>query len=879
MKVFKLMLTLFLLCAPFAVSGQKVVDLSFKNLQKLPVSLKLNHELEELILIGNPLKSLPEWLINFPLLKKIVLDKVTTLPVSNSFQLLSKCPGLVTLSWEEGKLVYIPVAVSDFPKLKILNLANNGIVKLPLIKKDNKITQLNLSKNLLDSLGLSILHFKKLRALDLSFNPGINNKNNYHLLENLKHLSALTVQGMRIFPSKLCEVTTLTYLNISKSRISALPDNFKQLKNLESLILYDCKFLDFPKAIENLAWTKTLKKLLIGGEMLKKIPFNIFKLRALLNLTIQNSCMEYFPTSIKRLNITTLILKECSITKEARFFKIVPGILSLKNLSLSKLICQNIQLEGLTNLDSLDISHCQLNELPAVLKKTKWINIKGNAIPNNSLKQFSGKIVGVENYKIINPNKSTKHSETEASFTPYKKTIYTHVGETFSVKNLNFDVPPSAFINKRSTVIDGEVVLAINIITKPQDIALLDKSFIDDRNKVINPTVMVEIKAYEQTGKGENMEKKEVFINQKKPITITLKTNNQNRIKGFEYSTPKRLWISIPVTVETCLKHDKVVPQKSFKSNVHKNLNSYPSPSFTVRNSKVQMRLKRNKRRKTLKFEITPEYGYKENFFQLFGDRIKGYPELKVFKKIKWNYVGDSVENVLEQLYFLSDQAKSEKLERKSTFYFYVLDIKNITIIPHPNKDNYIMRIVQGKDTLQLDVMPNLKRMKARKIQRWHKKKYKKYNKKLQERILYWEKLDSLHLNYFTSFEKKLSKFRMKMIGNQTNVKREAPVSIVGKHEITITMDKTGWYQFGENLIVSNLKTEQLKLKISGRNHHAKYVLIRNPKNNQTYWQNTKKVSFSATGQNYIYSKVGTKIYVGKYTGQQTIQLRKFDTK
>jgi hypothetical protein len=147
---------------------------------------------------------------------------------------------------------------------------------------------------------------------------------------------------------------------------------------------------------------------------------------------------------------------------------------------------------------------------------------------------------------------------------------------------------------------------------------------------------------------------------------------------------------------------------------------------------------------------------------------------------------------------------------------------------------------------------------------------------------LYWDKLDSLHLNYFTSFEKKLSKFREEIIASADDkhkVKKTAKPTDADKYKTTITLSKTGLYQFGEKLFLNKVKTTPLALKISERNHYAKYLLIRNPKNEQTYWQSTKKVTLSELGKNYIYSKVGSNVYVGKYDGNKTIHLTKFESK
>jgi Leucine-rich repeat (LRR) protein len=881
MQFFKVVISSFIMLLTIASFAQERIDLSYQNLDKLPDNLKTNQVLEELILTGNPLKSLPEWLGDLPQLQIIVLDEITTLPVSASFQILSNCSTLKYLSWKKGKLVYIPVAINDFQKLIQLNLSDNGIVKLPLIKKDIKITELDLSKNLIDSLGSSILAFKKLHLFNFSFNPGVNNDNNYHLLKNLEQLSSLKIMGLRKFPDKICKLPSLISLDISNSKLEQLPENFKLLHKLEHLNMYNCKALDFPVTVEQLAKLTSLTSLIIGGRALNKIPFNIFKLRALSSLTIQNSCMEYFPTSIKRLNVSKLALEHCSVKTGARFFENTSGMTRLKSLHISNLVCQDIQLKGFLFLDSLDVSHCQLTKLPSSLNNLKWINLSGNTIAREQLKHLKGEIIGSGNYKRITVSSNIKHKTGTVTHVPFRKTIYTQIGEIFLVNGVRIEVPPYAFINNKSVVIDGEVVLSVNIIKKPNDIALLDKTLNSERTSVVTPLFLVEIKAYQQLPnvKGEDLEREEVFINQKNALTISIATERQNQATGFRYDERKKYWVPLETSSEYCNPKQQAITSKSFKSIVFSDLNQYPSTSFNVRSSKVQIKLKRNKRRNTLKFEITPEYGYKENFFQLFGDRIKGYPELKVFKKVKWNYVGDSVENVLERLYFLSEKAKSEKLKRKSTFYFYVLDIKNITIKPHPEKDNYVMSILQGKDTLQLNVLPKLSSMNAHKIQKWHKKKYKKYSKKLEERLLYWNKLDSLHLNYFSSFEKKLSKFRLRAIENEKAVATHSIKSTnknrLDNYKVSFKVGKTGWYQIGEELIVDSVKTTALKLKISGRNHYAKYVLIRNPANNQTYWQPTRKVIISEIGQNYIYSKVGQNTYVGKYTGSQTVQLKR----
>lgn len=877
MQLCKYIFTLFLLFGTLLSSSQKTVDLSYQNLRNLPSKLKNNQELEELILTGNPLKSLPEWITEIKSLRKVILNEVSTLNISKSFEILSSCDQLAHLSWENGKLVYLPSSISKFPKLKILKVKSNGIVKLPLIKSSLGITQLDLSNNLIDSLGPSILYLKQLQQLNLSNNPGVNNENNYHLLENIPTLKTLITSGITEFPVKLCQLKQLKCLDVSNSKFNAFPEELKKLNSLNTLNIYQCKGIDFPQTIEKLSQLTQLKRLVIGGTEIKRIPFNVFKISTLKELKIRNSCLTYFPTSLSRLNINTLILENCSLNKDSKFFENASQIKSLKKLGMSDLVCRAFKLEAFARLDSLDLTNCQLTTLPTSLKNISWINLQGNYVPQTITKIFTGELIKDHEYSEVSYNKRIKHKASLVTQTPFRKTIYTQIGESFTIKGVHVEIPPNAFIDKESKVIEGEVIVSVNVLDKPHQLAMLDKKFSDSKKNIINPIKIIELKAYRQT-KNDSLTKEEVYINQKKAISLSLDSDRQNSIKAYCFSPQKKSWNPLSLKMELCKQEQMVLSTKSFKSKVFSKLKDFPTPSFTVRNSKVQIRLKRNKRRNTLKFEIIPEYGYKENFFQLFGDRIKGYPELKVFKKVKWNYVGDSVEQVLKQLYFLSEQAKSEKLKRKSNFYFYVLDIKNITIKPNETADNYIMSIVQGKDTLSFEVLPILHGMKAKKVQKWHEKKYKKYQKSLQERILYWLELDSLHLNHYTSFEKKLRKFRLKVIDNDFTVEKVNTQKSDKKHQMVITANKAGTYQFAAPLRLKNVTLTPIKLKISGRNHHAKYVLVRNPKNEHAYWQETKAVSLDKKSENFIYSKSGNQLYVGKYDGNKTINLIKFES-
>ena len=877
----KNILSFFLVLISLVSFSQKTVDLSHQNLTEVPDYLKSKKELTSLILTGNPLKSLPEWLTELPVLKSLVLDEIWTLPVIASFKLLSNCPALTELSWQKGKLIFLPASISEFNSLRHLNLSHNGLIKLPLIKKDNQITHLNLTDNLIDTIGESILHFKKIEQLSLSFNPAVNNPHNFHLIKNLENLTSLSIKGIKLISPALYTINSLMVLDISESELAKIPKEFDALTHLTTLNLSHCNKINFSQATEQLAGMKNLSHLIVGGDSLNQIPFNVFKLRNLKTFTIKNSCINYVPASLSRLQISTLHLWNCSLNKNTKFFDYVSKIKSLKHLSLSHLCSEKFNLKEFKFIDSLDISHCMLTEIPTNLKTLKWMNLEGNLIPSETYKNWRVKIIGAGDLSIVKTQKITRNKGFNSMPAAFTKRIDPRIGASFSHQNITFQIPPHAFISKSSELITSEVIMSIRVITKPTELVLLNTSFNTDQNKVTNPHAVVQIKVHMHHEAAGFSSKEEVFINQKKELKMSAKSQSNQHLEGYYFSHFKNKWVGIPANFQACIKKQKPMIPTVFKSDVESQIKDYPARSVQVRNSKVELRLKRNKKRNTLKLELTPEYGYRENFFKLFGDKIKGYPELKTFKKVKWNYVGDSTNRVLKQLYFLSEQANSEKLKRKSSFYFYVLDIKNITIIPHPTQDHYLMQIVQGKDSVTIDVLPNLSDMSAKKIQKWHKNKHLKYTKKLAERILQWHKLDSLDLVHFHAYEQKLNEFRLKVIRQKTipesntNTAANENHSTLTKAPTYLTMKKTGWYLFGSTLRLLEASEQKLKIKLADHQFNGKRILVRNPKNNQTYWQPAKKALLSSAGTNYLYAESKGEVYVAAHTNKDVINLNK----
>jgi len=106
---------------------QKILDLSYQNLEKVPVSA-LNPEIETLILDNNNLKELPSWIGQLNKLKILSLR-------NNNFQQLdfriNDCENLEQLYLSGNKYLSDISAISSTSKIRIIDVIDTQINELP----------------------------------------------------------------------------------------------------------------------------------------------------------------------------------------------------------------------------------------------------------------------------------------------------------------------------------------------------------------------------------------------------------------------------------------------------------------------------------------------------------------------------------------------------------------------------------------------------------------------------------------------------------------------------------------------------------------------------------------------------------------------------
>ena len=120
------------------------------------------------------------------------------------------------ISFAKLKLKELPVELSRFKKLRILNIEKNRLVALPEFISDfNQLEELNVGRNKLET-----------------------------------------------FPMQLCRMSSIKILIMNRNNFESIPACISVLKELKYLDLYDCPIRKIPDSLESL---EELKKIDLSG--------------------------------------------------------------------------------------------------------------------------------------------------------------------------------------------------------------------------------------------------------------------------------------------------------------------------------------------------------------------------------------------------------------------------------------------------------------------------------------------------------------------------------------------------------------------------------------------------------------------------------------
>jgi Leucine-rich repeat (LRR) protein len=846
------------------------LNISNEKLSDLPPEISNCKKLIELNLKNNRISKLPSWIATFSDLEVLDISGNRNLNIKDAFDIISKLPKLRVLKASGCKMLYLPISIREVKTLRIVDLSNNFIPYLPPILETLMWEELDLSTNCIDTLPSSMVYMTSLRKLNLSYCPAASNKHNYYMLEYLTNLKTLVLSGMDQIPNELGKVNFIEELILTNGTFKDLPDEIKNLKKLKHIDVRGCEQLNISDLIERISTaSKKIKTLKIGHFSLNGLPYNMFKLKKLEAFYIDNSCINSLPTSFHKFKGKAITFRHCSFSTPEKVFKNLGKAKKLVNLEINSCVFghNNWTLGTSLTLREINLINCGLVKIPLSpleFPKLKKLNLIGNKIPQKAVTwEVPKTILGVNYNTILYSKKELKRWKYTSIRPGVKRMIYSEVGDVFVLKSgTQIEVKEMAFISTGNIGVTGDVELRIKEFYKTGDYLLSNYPTFLPTDEVANVKYSIEIRAY--------VDDKEVYLKSDKPIIVKPKFKKAMALDKYYYHKYKNEWETIEQQVDVCSKK-KVQEVKA----VCPNYADMPYEKNKLRVSKVHLRIKRNKRRNTLNFEIAPEYGYLENQLNIFGDRIKGYPELKTYKKVKWRYVGDSLDSDLERLYFLSESAKKEKMNRKSSFYFYVLDIKDIRIFPNPKDDNYLIQFIQGRDTFSVVALPFLPILKAKKIQRWHRRKYRKYRKALVKRKVKWIEMDTTYLYNYSLFENKLEEYRQVNLRSRYSLE---PVEVGKNAGQVLKIYKPGLYALSIPLLINNGIVKKPIYYLNGKRFRPRRVLVSNLSKKYHFWTGAKEV----VKEKGVYSMsiiLNGIIYNGKWGKNNKVEFEKVELK
>eukprot|EP01132_Coremiostelium_polycephalum_P004498 gene4498-5610_t len=300
----------------------------------------------------------------------LIQQKLTFFQIDQS--LLPFFSSLTQLNLSKNFLNTFPSDIILLNNLNHLTLSDNRIKSIPssllkLIGSKLKLVELNLSGNLLDSLHKSICSISTLQRLILD--------NNYlsiipESISKMKYLKTLSVCNNRLttFPQALSLLVGLEELYVSNNRIRDLPLGFFKLKSIRILDLRWNQIGKFKshKLDDKVLLMSNIHTFKCGPNPFIKIGTMLFEMKTLKYLELAGCSLSSIPPKLFDLvNLESLYLNQNKLTE-------VP-----------------IEFQKFTQLVVLDLSDNQFSSLPtnAFIPSLKKLYLQNNNIYSFSFNQ------------------------------------------------------------------------------------------------------------------------------------------------------------------------------------------------------------------------------------------------------------------------------------------------------------------------------------------------------------------------------------------------------------------------------------------------------------------------------------------------------------
>lgn len=220
-----------------------------------------------------------------------------------------------------------------------------------------------------------------------------NKANNFLYLDRnpsvqvLTHLKWLSISSNRLFefPSIITSYTNLEYLDATGNGYTELPDNFGDLKKMDSLFLdhpqFGSKVKELPESFGNL---ENLRYLELAGLGLENLPESFSKLTSLKYLDLDDNLIEKFPENIGDLKNLEILRGPGTLKPLPRSFSGLESLRFCFFTSYGESDALPVDIGNLQNLETFwfDGNFKSIPESLFNIQSLKNLKINGNLLKN-----------------------------------------------------------------------------------------------------------------------------------------------------------------------------------------------------------------------------------------------------------------------------------------------------------------------------------------------------------------------------------------------------------------------------------------------------------------------------------------------------------------
>ncbi|WP_394747082.1 leucine-rich repeat domain-containing protein [Spongiimicrobium salis] len=213
------------------------IDLSDNKFERIPSSIFRMPNLEFLRITFCPLKSLPPAIGQAKKLETLRIEYTTeilSLPIE-----IGGLESLKNLTIQNTRLANLPASIGELSNLEVLAITQVGLSALPSeIGNLKNLKALDVTGGSLSSLPAEIGLLSNLEELYLNNNELTDIPESIGNLENLFALGLRFNQISGTLPTRITELTKLSYLDLHQNSIDKIPTEISRLTQLETLIFH-----------------------------------------------------------------------------------------------------------------------------------------------------------------------------------------------------------------------------------------------------------------------------------------------------------------------------------------------------------------------------------------------------------------------------------------------------------------------------------------------------------------------------------------------------------------------------------------------------------------------------------------------------------------